>query len=80
MSDYLKIGGEESTNQKPPAVSPYLVEYLAVPIEELYFCPYCEVLHTVAFNRECEFGLIGTCGECGEQLFRPFTRTVSEAA
>lgn len=50
---------------------------LSVPIEETRFCATCLQLQAFIADRECDLGLLGKCQGCGEEFFRPFTRTIA---
>lgn len=53
---------------------------LAVPIEETRFCSKCLSEQRFVADRDCAFGLVGTCQGCGEEYLRPFTRTTTAVA
>lgn len=50
---------------------------LAVPFEEPRFCAKCLSEQRFVIDRECDFGLLGTCMGCGDEWLRPFSRTTT---
>lgn len=71
----LVIPDPESLRLNSSITSP-----LALPIVEQRFCPKCLSQQTFVVDRDCEFGLVGNCQGCGDEFFRPFTRTTTEVA
>jgi superfamily II helicase len=51
---------------------------LNVPVEEMRLCTKCQSEQRFVADRDCAFGLVGTCMGCGDEWLRPFSRNHSE--
>lgn len=51
---------------------------LPAPREWMVFCPVCESLQRFVADRECEYGSVGFCVNCGDERVAGFTRTTWE--
>ena len=62
-----------------PALSPEIdFTILEVPTEVILWCEICLDRKTFLVDRECVFGLVGTCAKCGDERVAPFSRATSE--
>lgn len=69
------------SNPEKPVVNASVATPLSVPFEEVRFCSKCLSEQRFLVDRECDFGVLGTCMGCGDEWLRPFTRaTTTEVA
>lgn len=53
----------------------WILAALGVPVEWMRFCTTCDSEQRFVADRECSYGLVGSCANCGEERVVPFSRT-----
>ena len=56
------------------------VTVIPVPTAVDLFCEVCRELRRFVVTRECDFGLVGICGKCGDERISRFSRTTPSEA